>query len=429
MKTTTRFSLLVLSTFFIISVFSCADKCEELREFVEYEPVYIDQAEYEKAVTLDAPQDVINAGVIATYGQHLFVNEYNRGIHIINNSDPANPVNEGFISINNNKHFAIKDGIVLANRYNDLVAVNIRNVNAIQEVQRISNVFPDESQVTPQGIIAYYNRTSKITTQTCEQPFWGDFWFDEDVFMVSATEVMPQTMNTSDARALSAGQTVGTSTSSSSARFTIAKDFLYVLNSWSLEVFDISNPSAPNRQNQIGVGTNGNPETLFPLNDYLFIGANSGMGIYDLSNPGNPQHISNFSHSTSCDPVVANEEFAYVTLRSGQRCNGFTNQLDILDIRNINNPTLMSSVELDNPRGLTIIGNHVLVCDGKEGVVIFNVADPRNAQLVGRFPDQQANDILPISNAVVAVSGDNGIFQLDVSDLAAPTLLSFVSTK
>ena len=35
---------------------------------------------------------------------------------------------------------------------------------------------------------------------------------------------------------------------------------------------------------------------------------------------------------TSCDPVVVQGDYAFVTLRGGTECQGFSNQLDIIDI-------------------------------------------------------------------------------------------------
>ena len=52
------------------------------------------------------------------------------------------------------------------------------------------------------------------------------------------------------------------------------------------------------------------------------------MYIYDNSNPHNPTYMSQFEHAEVCDPVFIEGNFAYVTLRSGSRCNGFQNQLD-----------------------------------------------------------------------------------------------------
>ena len=421
--TTNRTNLFLLAGFMFITLFSCGDKCEELREFIRYEPVFVTDAEYRQPVGFESPREIEAAGVIASYGEYLFVNEYNHGIHMINNTDPANPVNEGFISINNNKHFAIQNGILLANRYHDLVSVDIRNVSNVQELQRITNVFPDESTVTDEGIISHYASTSEIETRSCEDPFFGNWWMDGDIMLVESGTFNAPVMSNSAAF----GIQNGTSVSSSTARFTIANNSLFVLSGITLGIFDLANPSFPERKNTVNVGVGS--ETLFPLSEYLFIGANAGMSIYDISNPNSPQFVSNFEHSFACDPVVANENNAFVTLRSGNNCQGFNNEMDVINIENIFAPNLVSAHNLSNPRGLTLVGNHLFVCDDKAGVVVFDISNEKDVNQIGAFRGKQANDILPVSATTVVVSGDDGIYEQNISEPTNPTLLSIVSSK
>ena len=424
--TSTRFSLMLFSALLALSVFSCSDKCEDVREFVRYEPVYVSQEVYERAVSYEGAREVEASGVIVGYGDYLFVNEYNSGIHVINNSDPANPINEGFLVVNNNKHFSIKDGILLANRYGDLVSVDINDVNNVRELNRELNVFPDESNVTEEGILSHYEQTSEVVTRDCDDPFFNNWWWEDEDILVNRGAFNNPIMSSADANAFQA-QGPGTSVGSSTARFTITGNTLYVLGQGTLEVFNVSSPSIPQRSNSINVGPG--VETLFPLNEYLFIGANNGMSIYDISNPNTPQFLSNFEHAFSCDPVVANNQNAFVTLRTGNNCVGFTNQLDVVDIRNISFPNLVSSHVLDNPRGLTLVGNNLFVCDGPQGLVVFDIQDESNVHQIGRYTDREASDVLPVSESVIVVSGENGIYELNITDPAQPSLLSVVTTK
>ncbi len=69
----------------------------------------------------------------------------------------------------------------------------------------------------------------------------------------------------------------------------------------------------------------------------------------DATNGKNPSSEGQFAHTRSCDPVIADEKYAYVTLRSGNQCMGFTNQLEILDISDLNSPSLISTYLLTNP--------------------------------------------------------------------------------
>ena len=101
--------------------------------------------------------------------------------------------------------------------------------------------------------------------------------------------------------------------------------YLYTVNQSAMQLFNIQNPAEPQvgNQDQLGWGI----ETIFPYKDKLFIGSQTGMHIYDNANPENPMRLSVFQHARVCDPVVVHDDIAYVTLRSGNQCGGFTNQL------------------------------------------------------------------------------------------------------
>ena len=58
----------------------------------------------------------------------------------------------------------------------------------------------------------------------------------------------------------------------------------------------------------------------------------------DNSNPASPQLLSTYAHVNSCDPVVVEGDIAYVTLRSGNTCAGFTDQLDVINLQDPKKP-------------------------------------------------------------------------------------------
>jgi len=143
------------------------------------------------------------------------------------------------------------------------------------------------------------------------------------------------------------------------------------------------------------------------------------MLIYDISNPEAPAYRSTFSHATACDPVVVSEQVAYVTLRGGNNCNGFTNQLDVLDVSNLDNPTLIRSYPMDNPHGLSVVGNTLYLCEGSSGLKIFDVSNKNKVDdnLLDQVTGITAYDVivLPPGNHVMVV-GQTGLFQFDATD-------------
>lgn len=118
--------------------------------YSEYRPVFMLRAEMEKNVRLDAPRPVRNPGKIYLKDNLIFINEKYRGVHVIDNSDPAFPVNFAFITIDGCIDVAIKNDVLYADNAVDLIAVRLQNFpRNIVVTERIKNVFPEP--VSPDG--------------------------------------------------------------------------------------------------------------------------------------------------------------------------------------------------------------------------------------------------------------------------------------
>ena len=118
----------------------------------------------------------------------------------------------------------------------------------------------------------------------------------------------------------------------SMARFALINNFLYTVGNNELSVFNLSNSNQPVFSDKVSVDWN--VETIYPFKNKLFVGSTNGMYMYDV-NPysGNPAKVGEFTHARSCDPVIADDNFAYVTLHSGTPCLGYNNELDIVTIK------------------------------------------------------------------------------------------------
>jgi hypothetical protein len=186
-------------------------------------------------------------------------------------------------------------------------------------------------------------------------------------------------------------------------------------------VFNISNPAQPSFSKKNNIGWN--IETLFPFKNNLFIGSNVGMFIYNISSPDNPVKTGQFSHVLSCDPVIADDNHAYVTLRSGNNCRNSVNQMDVLQLNNLTNPSLVKSYPLTNPHGLSKDGNLLLICDGKAGLKVYNASNASNLQLLSTISTIETYDVIAMNGIAIVVAID-GLYQYSYSDPSNPTLLS-----
>lgn len=237
------------------------------------------------------------------------------------------------------------------------------------------------------------------------------------VFMLAACE------KSSDGFTDSKGP--GSGKGGSMARFTIACNHLYVVDQTSLHVMDINDPTNPTFVKKVDIGFG--IETIFPFGSYLLIGSSTGMFIYSIANCADPVYIAQFAHVMSCDPVVAEGNYAYVTLRSGGDCRiGFTsNQLDIIDISNINNPSLVQTHPMTEPWGLGIDNNVLFICHGDHGLGVYNVTNPNVLTTIHLFSNIKSYDVIPY-NSVLIVTGPGGIYQYDYSDINNLVLLSTI---
>ncbi|MDN5200739.1 hypothetical protein QQ008_05190 [Fulvivirgaceae bacterium BMA10] len=213
----------------------------------------------------------------------------------------------------------------------------------------------------------------------------------------------------------------GSGKSGSLARFTISGDHLFIVDHKNLHQYDIQDASNPIAGNTIPIGVG--IETIFPYGQNLFIGAQDGMHIFDISNPGTPKKLSEYQHITSCDPVVVQGNYAYVTLRSGTDCRFGENLLDVVDISNLKNPVNKATYGMLNPHGLGIDGTKLFVCEGAYGLKAFDSSDPSNLIEKTHITDIHATDLIPL-NGLLLVIGKDGLYQYDYSDIASLSLLS-----
>jgi hypothetical protein len=209
----------------------------------------------------------------------------------------------------------------------------------------------------------------------------------------------------------------------SMAKFTTLSHYLYTIKgSDSLCLYDISQASSPSLTGRIQIGMN--IETIFPYKDYLFIGSTTGMFIYDAADPAQPRPKGHFAHFYSCDPVVAQNEYAYVTLRNGTSCRQTNiNEMDVVNISDVSNPQQVSSTQLTNPHGLAIDGNKLFVCDGPAGIRFIDVSDKKEPKIITTVKGVEAFDAIAL-NGIVIIVAKNGLYQYDYQDFEHPKLLS-----
>jgi hypothetical protein len=327
----------------------------------------------------------------------------------INNQDPKNPTNVSFIKIPGNVDMAVRDNMLYADHYIDLITIDITNPASAKVIDVIENSFPAIAFDPNRGYIVSYREVQRVQDAPCDWQggwFWrGGVAFVED----SAIRNFAQA---------NGGKVSGASVSGvggSMARFTLYDQYLYTVDNSNLRVFDVKNAAAPNLVNTVQVGWN--IETIYPYGENLFIGSRSGMYIYDNSNPLQPRQLSVFQHARACDPVFVENNLAYVTLHSGTPCEGFENQLDIIDVSNLRNPKLLKTHPMHRPHGLSVVNGIVYLCEDDEGLKVLNAKDWNKLETLSHLKHLTTYDViaLPKENIAIVV-GKDGLYQFDITN-------------
>ena len=105
-----------------------------------YKPVYSTDPALLN-VKVEAPRAVTNAGKIYVKDNLIFQNDIGYGIHVIDNSNPAQPKQAGFIRVNGSSEMSIKGNFMYVNSFTSLVVADVSDWKNVKEVKRIPNAF------------------------------------------------------------------------------------------------------------------------------------------------------------------------------------------------------------------------------------------------------------------------------------------------
>lgn len=315
-------------------------------------------------------------------------------IKLYNISNPASPYFVSSISLAGSKDIAVNDVYMYVDSYADLIIYNIYNPASPKVVDTIKNVF-QKYYINDPGFFGndVYGGTSGCNCAS-----------DESTPVYASAD---------------GGRNIG----GSLARFSIAKNYLYCVDASDLSVFDLSIPSYPTFKAKINVGWD--IETIYSYGNHLFIGGMNGMYVYSIANPQSPIKISEFTHARACDPVVVEDNRAYVTLRSGSACGPSENALHVLDVTNVSNPTLLKSILMDEPYGLSVENKIAYVCDGIGGIKILNTNDLTQVHFLKVLGGMVPYDCI-LNDKILFVTARDGIIIYNVTQPSSPVQLSMI---
>lgn len=399
-------------------LFSGCAKDTVTEHYTFYRPVYASTASVKANMKSQPAQAVQYPGKLVVKGNYVFLAELGKGIHIIDYSDVHNPRNLSFIPIPGNNDIAVRGDYMYADCYSDLVVLNVSQPENVLLNRFISNVFPysnftlvyDSAQ-----IVTAWQQIDTVVTHSISSHF-------DQTLAGTVTTSFPignsfQYFTTASS---SSGGTTN-STAGSMARFALMDNYMYTVGTTYMNLFNTTDASSPSFLKKIYIGEN--IETVFPFKDNLFIGSTGGLSIYSVANRDTAVLLSTYGHIQSCDPVITDGTYAYVTLYAGAKCGGTANQMDVVDVSRLTGLSLIKSYPFTQPKGLSKDGNLILLCDSGDGVKILDASDPNDIKVIKRIGGIDAYDIIA-GDGIALVSATDGLYCIDYHTPSAATIVS-----
>ena len=411
------YSALLLS--FLLT--SCIeDECTETVQYQSYEPVLVSDTEWRSsAFTYEPATEVCEPSGFYVYGDYLFIIDRNAGLHIFDNRDNDAPRPLSFLPIPGGQGIAVRNDILYISQYLDLLSFDLTDPKEPQYLHRTENVFELYSvfagQMASTGeYVVEYVATDEVMELSCNdvRAGGGVFWRGNMMFADANFATLQTTGNTVGSGPEVVGQ------GGSLARFTINNGTLYAVDQQSLRTFSLADPTEPTFIGTTALGWD--IETIFPYKDQLYIGSTTGMHIYDVTDPLRPQHLSTFEHVQNCDPVVVQDDIAYVTMWGGNDCGSQADQLIVLDVSDPRQPIELETTPMEQSHGLGVKDDRLYLCSGSLGLQVFALReDGRLGDLLITAPGFNAKDIIvrPDRAELIVFGWDQaGIRQYDYSE-------------
>jgi hypothetical protein len=391
------------------------DTVVEKNHYTIYTPVYTLKSSVLAAINGDPGQGIVQPGQLYIKDNYIYLNDVNKGIHVIDNSDPTHPAQTAFLNIPGNSSIAIRGNVLYADMYSDLLSIDITDPRHVKIIGSLRGFFSlrssgaDTANVLTSWIV-------RDTTVVSLNPGRG-------LYAVSGTTFYTLDPGAAMALSNSMAQTPGnTGIAGSEASMTLIGDYLYAIpEPHSLCVVDLRDSTHPSLVSTAPAGYD--LETIFPLQNKLLLGSKEGVYVFSIDNATHiPIALGEFKHGTACDPVIADVQYAYVTLHAGTNCGGSANELDVLNAQDITQSSLLKTYPMNGPTGLGKDGSLLFVCDPPV-VKVFDATDPSSLQLLSTVAINKAYDLIAF-NHLLLVIGDGGLYEYDYHDPAHLLLLS-----
>jgi len=402
--------LIILACLPIVFASCTKDNATISMTFKKGTALYADLDEVRSIQLNSTPRAIENAGKLFIGENYILIGENGKGIHVLDNTNPSNPVNIGFIQLPFTKEFYVDNDKIYAESQYDFIKIDLSDMYSPVLIDRVEFAFAEAIENESGLALVGFNyetvtrsfKTDSEEAQELEDSYY--LYYDYNNSLIPAASVPTSFVGS------------GREIKGTLNKITVYNNHVYVVSDSKLHYFQNSTSDMM----LLGSMTyTSGMETVYSEGNHLFIGTQSSMIVVDVSNPANPVEASTYWHPNSCDPVLPVGNIAYLTLRTADftGCSGDENTLDILDITDINNPEEINTIPMTSPYGMTMINNQLYVGEGVNGMTIFDATDPANLVLIETNTSIVAYDIIEhptIPNRILTTS-DFGLSQYEVN--------------
>lgn len=412
----------LMCTVLVAIISACEDSVTEKVVYYINEPVFATAAELRSQdIIVQPPQQIEQQGKLCLYKDYLYISEPGKGIHIIDNTTPAAPRNAGFIELEGNADIAIYNDKLYADHYIDLVYFDISNPAKPELLGRLESAFTYALPIYDPT--DYYDYDACYSGQSQDKIVvgWKKVRREETVKHYTDGVYYDNAL-----ASYSGGSGSSAGINGSMSRFSMHNGYLYTVMNSKMGIIDLSGDKPTKPVQDIDVDWN--VETIFYYKDNMFLGTPNGMSIYSVKNPIAPERMSTTWHINGCDPVVVENDIAYVTIHSDNFCGQDNNQLIIYDVTDVRAPKMLVSYSMTKPKGLGVHNGILFICD--DGLKVFDASDPLTlmAHKLAHYPGMEGYDLIPHNNVLMMIAND-GLYQYDYKDLSNISLLSKIAVK
>jgi len=169
------------------------------------------------------------------------------------------------------------------------------------------------------------------------------------------------------------------------------------------------------------IPTSGNIISLSVSSNYLFVLTSLGLEVYNISDPTNPQNEANLVFSSGA-ALSMYASYPYIMIALGQ---------DGLMILKMEGKSLSKVYEYKLPDGNPVLdvspyGSYVYLAAGKGGIKVLNTTSPN--PLIGEIKtDKPVSRVLVYGKYLLASLGEGGLVMYSLSNPANPTPVAYYS--